>query len=216
MEKLEINIDELDRQAQYKFFYGFDKPYYSITTVINVDKLVRLCKSRKISFYASMSYVIMSSLISIPQFKLRIENGKLYQYDNLKCQFTALTKYGHADLTRRLEYTSNFHDFIENFVSLKLETEECRIPPHSRNYDDGVVFLSCLPWYRFSHLEPVMNFSNKDSIPRLTWGKYELLHDHYEMDLSITVHHSLIDGHHIAVLLDEIQNQISMLTNWNR
>lgn len=213
MDRREINLESWDRKIFFGFFQKFDKPFWSVTTQIDVTDLVNFCKQSKTSFYAAMSYIILASCNAIQNFRLRYENGKIYDYSQINGQFTALTKSGNADITRRIHFNKDFDSFVKDFISLKLETEEQRIPPHPRELYDNVVFLSCTPWFRFSHLETAIHYQLKDTIPRITWGKYELLNDRYIIDISLVVHHSFIDGYHVALFLNEIQNQIKNLLN---
>lgn len=213
MDRKEINLETWDRKIFFEFFKKFDKPFWSMTTQVDVTELVKFCKQTKYSFYASMSYIVLASCNAVQNFRLRCENDKIYDYSQVNGQFTALTKSGNADIARRIHFNQDFDTFVNDFISLKLETEEQRIPPHPRELYDDVVFLSCTPWFRFSQLDPVLHYSLKDTIPRITWGKYELVNDRYVIDISLAIHHSFIDGYHVSLFLDEIQNQIKKLLN---
>jgi len=212
MERTEIDIETWDRKVQFNFFKRFTKPFWSVTTTIDVDSLVNYCKETKTSFYGAMSYVILYSCNTVQNFRLRCEEGKVYDYKQINAQFTALQNTGNTDITRRVHFNPNFNVFIREFVELKKETEECRIPPHPREMHDNVVFLSCLPWFRFSNFESIMNYNGNDYVPRITWGKYEKNNGRYEIDLSIEVNHAFVDGYHISQFLKEIENQINELT----
>ena len=206
-----LSIYAVRLQFPFSFFDSFDKPFWSVTSKINVDSLVKFCKTNKHSFYGVFSYIILKSCNTIKNFRLRKEGDYIFDYKNLQAQFTVLTKNKNADITRRIKLT-DFYNFLDEFNHLKFETYNECIPKHHLEIFDDVVFLSCIPWFEFSHLEPVINYKWKDYIPRITWGMYYKIEDEFYIDISFTVHHSFIDGYHINLLLSEISNQVNLLT----
>ena len=212
IERTCIKEECLNRIVPFKFFDSFDKPFWSVTVKININKLVMFCKKNKYSFYGSMSYILLNACNNVRNFRLRKEGKYIFDYANLQAQFTALTKSGNADITRRIK-NNNFITFIKNFNELKQETFNESIPPHHLEIYDDVIFLSCLPWFDIKHLEPVMNYSWKDYIPRITWGKYFIENQQYFINISLTVHHAFVDGFHVQQLLCEIEKQIDILVD---
>lgn len=212
VERNYIEEKNYDRLIPYKFFDSFDKPFWSVTTKLDINKLVLYCKNNNYSFYGAMSYIILSSCNNIKNFRLRKEGEYLFDYQKLQAQFTVLTKSGNADITRRIEI-NDFPTFISNFDLLKKETFNETIPPHPLEIYDNVIFLSCLPWFDYSQLEPAINYSWKDYIPRITWSKYFKENENYLINISLTVHHAFIDGFHIQQFISEIKKQIDLLVN---
>ncbi|MGN1222585.1 MAG: CatA-like O-acetyltransferase [Christensenellales bacterium] len=216
MERIEIELEKWSRKIPFNFFNSFDKPFWSITTETDITDLVKFCKDTHTSFYATMSYIIIATCNNIQNFRLRYENGHIYDYSQINGQFTALTQSGNADITRRIHFNRDFDTFIKEFISLKTETEEQRIPPHPKEINDNVVFLSCIPWFKFTQFDPAINYQLKDTVPRITWDKYTLVNDKYFINIAFTIHHAFIDGYHISLFLDEMKNQILRLVSKNK
>ncbi len=212
IERTLIDLEEFDRKVFFNFYNSFQRHFWSVTTEIDVTNLVNYAKSNHISFYGLMSYFVLKTCLNVPAFLFRFEQGKIFKYNSLTTQFTTLIKRTcNSDISRRLNFDNNLEIFLKNFVALKTETEEERIPPHPVELFDNSVFISCQPWFSFSQFEPILNLTPEDSVPRLTWDKYHQVDDKYFMNLSFCVDHRFIDGYHIHLFLEkfnELTNEI--------
>ena len=89
--KIKIDIDKWKRKKQYAFFSNFTNPYASVTSILNVDKIVKISKKYKISFYGIMSYVVLKTLNEIDEFKYVLEDNHIYKYDQINVSFSVLS-----------------------------------------------------------------------------------------------------------------------------
>ena len=82
--KEKINVETWERKKQYNFFSKFDNPYAGVTTILNVDNLVKYSKKNKISFYSLLTYFTIKTLNKLDEFKYVLENNDVYKYDDIK------------------------------------------------------------------------------------------------------------------------------------
>ncbi|HZH86636.1 MAG TPA: CatA-like O-acetyltransferase, partial [Brumimicrobium sp.] len=68
---------------------------------------------------------------------------------------------------------------------------------------------STIPWNSFSGLLHPTNFDQKESVPKITFGKFTIREGKRMLPISIEAHHGLVDGFHIAKYLTEFQNQLN-------
>ncbi|MBO5502676.1 MAG: hypothetical protein J6A48_11710, partial [Clostridia bacterium] len=75
---------------------------------------------------------------------------------------------------------------------------------------ESMFFVSSLPWLHYTCLsEP----TGSDSNPRFSWGRYEADHQgRLMMPLSVTAHHGLVDGIHIARFYQQLEKQFQRIT----
>ena len=80
------------------------------------------------------------------------------------------------------------------------------------NNDDikkDLIRHSTIPWNSFSGLLHPTNFDQKESVPKITFGKFTIREGKRMLPISIEAHHGLVDGFHMAKYLTEFQNQLN-------
>ena len=70
---------------------------------------------------------------------------------------------------------------------------------------------SCTPWFSFTSLSNEMDCDPDDSIPRITWGKYEERNGRLILPYAVQLNHRLLDGWHVAQLLQAVQGLLDQL-----
>ena len=205
--KTKIDINSWKRKKQFIFFSNFTNPYASVTSVLDVDKIVKISKESKISFYGIMSYVVLKTLNEIEEFKYVLENNDIYKYDKINISFSVLDTSNSINFSRTVEYT-NFNRFIELFDIAKKEAESNTKIKYIKDFNK--CYITCLPWIRFTSVENPMNYKVIDSVPRICWGKYFIENDKYMIDLSIQFNHAFQDGYHIGLFYNKLQENINL------
>lgn len=68
--------------------------------------------------------------------------------------------------------------------------------------------ITCIPWITFSNFKDAINFNEKNSKPKICWGKYYLDDDRYLIDISLLVNHAFQDGYHMGLFFNNLQENI--------
>lgn len=207
-----INIDDWNRKPQFQFFSGFTNPYTSVTSIVNVDNIVKYAKNNKISFYGIMSYNVLKTINDIDEFKYILDDGKVFKTDKINMTFSTLKHNNQLNFSRTVEYIK-FEEFIKKFDEAKLEAESNKKVPFTN--ENNKIYLTCTPWMRFSSVDNPMNYDKIDSIPRICWGKYFINNDEYNIDLCIQVNHAFQDGYHIGLFFNHLQQNINNFIRLN-
>lgn len=204
--KEKINIEKWERNKQFNFFSKFDNPYASITTIIDVDNLVKFSKKNNISFYGILTYFTINTMNKIDTFKYVLEDKDVYKYDKINVSFSVLKSNNQINFSRTVEY-DELEKFIKQFDEAKKEAESDKIVPYKKDYNK--CYITCAPWIRITSVQNPMNYKIMDSIPRICWGKYFVQNGRYMIDYSIQVNHAFQDGYHIGLLCNQLQNDIN-------
>lgn len=103
--------------------------------------------------------------------------------------------------------------FLERFYKSKDIGEKNK---NSSKYEhNNLIYITCLPWMRITSMMHPVDKKNKDSIPRICWGKYFETIDGYNIDMSIQVNHGFQDGYHLGLFYEGLERNISNLKNIN-
>lgn len=90
-----IDVDTWNRAELFHEFIRMRTSIYDMTVRLDVTSLVRLCKDNGQSFFIGFLYLALRELNAIPEFRMRIHDGKPYIYDQVDCSFTIANDYGY-------------------------------------------------------------------------------------------------------------------------
>ena len=63
---------------------------------------------------------------------------------------------------------------------------------------DELVYFSCLPWFPLTAVTNERDEDPADSVPRVTWGRWQEEGDRTILHLSLELNHRLLDGVHVG------------------
>lgn len=206
----ELNIENWDRKGIYEQFRHLDFPFYHVAFRVNVTPLKKYTKTRGLSFYYSLVYLVGKAANSIENFRLRFIDGKIYDVGNTVPSLTFLKKGSEAfqvvncSLTPSLdEYTNKVNSLTESqssFLGGEIHPEQ------------QLLYVSCLPWIDMMSSSSEHFLNPDDAIPRIAWGKYIEDEDgKLSLGMSVDANHKLVDGYHIGKFYEKLQQMINNL-----
>lgn len=211
--KTKIDINNWKRKLAYETFSSYSDPYTGIVTKIDITNLINFCKQNKISFYGCMTYFVLKSLNDIDAFKYGFgkEDGNefVYKYDTLAATATVINSDNELNFTRYVEYNEDIFNFLIEF--LKVTEDASRNVPYykiSGLENMNKINITCIPWITFSNFKDAIDFNEKNSKPKICWGKYYLEDDRYLIDISLLVNHAFQDGYHMGLFFNNLQQNI--------
>lgn len=202
--KHKIDINNWERKKTFDFFSKFTNPYATITSQINVNKIVNYAKEHNLSFYGLMSYIVAKTINELDEYKYILEEDGVYKYDEINVSFTNLTKNNLLNFSRTVKFNEDMDTFLEDFELAKRECEENINIPYDN--EKNKIYITCFPWKRIASVENPKN--GIDSNARICWGKYFLDNGEYIIDISIQVNHAFQDGYHLAMFFEKLEKNI--------
>lgn len=206
-----IDLENYPRRKHFEYFYSLQYPYVGLTANVDVTELIKFCKERNYSFYLAFIHVVARAADGISEFRQRILNKEIIEYDACPTSHIELLEDG------TYCYCTLHHDmpFDEYMTYAENARRECR---ENRSIDDGedergMYFISTMPWIGYTSLtQPVGG--GEDSNPRIVWGKFQKDHNgRDQMPLTVLLHHGLVDGIHIAQFYKNVENEILKITD---
>ena len=76
---------------------------------------------------------------------------------------------------------------------------------------DQEVYFTCLPWFPLTALTNERDLDPADSIPRVSWGRWEEREGKTVLSLSLELNHRLVDGVHVGRFYEALTRFLSAL-----
>jgi chloramphenicol O-acetyltransferase type A len=201
--KTEIDISTWNRKEHFEFFSAFDEPFFGITTLIDCTIAMKKGKEIQIPFFVYYLHKTLVAINKVENFRLRIENKKVYLYDEIDASATIMRE----DKTFGFSFMK-FHKDINEFNKIaqkEIKRMQSTTGIFTREYPENIIHFSAVPWINFIGLTHSRNFKVEDSCPKISYGKVIEENGRKSMALSVTAHHGLIDGYHIGLFIEELQ-----------
>lgn len=184
------------RREVYDFFAHMSSPFYSITFPVDVTPLRRYAKERGLSFYLSMVYAVTKAMGSVEAFRYKCRGEEIILHDHLVPSFTDLKPGSETFHITTLEAGDDMEDFCRR---AKAESAAQSVFITAGPWEeDRLIYFSCTPWFPITGLSGERDNDPCDSIPRVTWGKYEEQGGRTMLSLALELNHRLLDGIHVG------------------
>jgi chloramphenicol O-acetyltransferase type A len=198
----ELNINHWNRKEHFEFFSQFDEPFFGIVAEMDCTNAYKICKENSIPFFLFYHFQSIRALNQIDEFKFRIINNEVIVFDTIHVTSTI----GRKDNTFAfafIPYNQSFDKFAE---LAKIELDRIKNTSGLGLSEDtgrlDVIHFSTVPWISFTGVTHARNFKNKDSVPKITFGKYFWKNERLMMPISVHVHHGLMDAYHVGKYLE--------------
>lgn len=206
-----IDVENLNRKKTYDWFKSFRDSTYGVNLNIDVTDLVKFSKETHTSFFINFLYVLVKSLNSIDEMKMRFLKDEAVMYDVCNPGITVLTK---NDTFENVRFC--YVDDYKKFYKLAREKidqakNEEVLTKDSYNLTDAwnEYYITSLPWISFTGVtHPIPDDVHSQVVPRICFGKYFLESDKYLVPFNITVSHIFVDGYHISKLINVINDNL--------
>ncbi len=106
-----------------------------------------------------------------------------------------------------IDYAQDFATFNSRILQ---GIEETRHNPsiHDEPGRDDMMFLTTVTWVSFTQLTHPVPLNPPDSFPRISWGKFFEQGDQVLMPLSLMANHALVDGLHVGLFFESVQQMM--------
>ena len=200
-----VNMDAYKRKEHFEYFSSLAYPYVGVTVNVDITELLSKIKEKRLPFFLTVCYCVGRAANAVPEFRQRIQNGQIVEYDHCRTSHTVALDDG-TYCYCNLESDIGFADYIPYAVREQEKAKEEATIHEEDNLD--MIFISTLPWLSYTSLvQPVP--MPADSNPRITWGKYFQQEGKTFLPLSVLCHHALADGLHIARFYEQLDKEIS-------
>ena len=151
----------------------------------------------------------MKAVNLIEGFRLRMEDDKVVCYDTIHASATLNNK-DKLFAISFIEYDDDLLKFSENIKQEEQRLQKINgLGVNNDTMRKDVIHYSSVPWFKITGLTHARNYKFKDSVPKITFGKFEEINGRKIMNISINGHHGLIDGYHAGKYLETFQELLN-------
>lgn len=206
--KHKLDLNSWNRKEHFLFFKQMEEPFFGVT--VPIDCTIAYAKSKElgISFFTYYLHKTLTAANAIEPFRYRIIDNEIYIFDRIDASATILRDdktFGFS----LMEYAEN----IEAFAEIT-EKEIARIQNTTGiltcEYPQNLIHFSAMPWINFSSFSHARSFTFPDSCPKISFGKMMDKDGNKTMQMSVHVHHGLMDGYHVGQFIscfEELMNR---------
>lgn len=180
-------------------------PYFGLVAEVDCTLEYQRAKETKSSFFAHYLHKSMIAVNQVEEFKLRIIDGEVYQFDTIHAGATI----GRPDETFGfifVPFSENFEQFNKELQREIDEVQNCSgLRLNNDDIKKNLIRHSTLPWISFTALLHPTNFDRTESVPKITFGKTIKRENRLFLPVSVEAHHGLVDGLHISKYFQKFQ-----------
>ena len=205
-----IDIENWNRKEHFEFFSAMASPYFGFTTEVDCTKAYDEAKEKGRSFFATYLYKSMMAVNTVDELKLRIVDDQVILYDEVHVGSTI----GRPDGTfgfSFFHYSEDFEIFNGRLQNqIRGVHQSAGLGIRNEGLPVNHIRHTTIPWNSFSALLHPTNFDPKESIPKITFGKFSIKDHRKFLPVSVEAHHGLADGFHLAKYLEEFQRLLNL------
>jgi chloramphenicol O-acetyltransferase type A len=201
--KTKINLETWNRKEHFLFFKQMEEPFYGITTTIDCTKGYNESKQLGISFFTYYLHKTLLAVNAVENFRYRICNDEVFLHNTISASATVMREdktFGFS----LMEYSENMSDFAK-IVTSEIDRIQTTTGIITTEYPDNLIHFSALPWIDFTSLSHARSFTWPDSCPKISFGKLTVENGKKTIPVSVHVHHGLVDGYHVGLFLEKLQ-----------
>lgn len=202
-----IELEKWNRKEHFLFFSAFDDPFFGVTVSVDFTRVYEEAKADKASFFLYSLHHILRQVNDMEAFKLRVEEGKVVRFDTIHVSPTI----GREDGTFGFAFFEYLPDRELFIAEANREIERVKAGSGlslslQANRED-VLYFSSIPWFAFSEMKHATSSHQCHGVPRISTGKLTSENGRYLLPVSICVHHGLMDGRHVAELIEKLEDR---------
>lgn len=203
----EIDLETFDRAHLFRQYQGADLPYIIISARIDVTALLRWSRNKGVSFYFALVHVAVHIADKIENFHYRFEGDKILRIDHNIPLLTHIRK--GEELFIMLEGLV-IEDRLAFCQDLRTKADDLNYNRRETVFSrHDMISFSCMPWIDYTQFVRTILKDGEDNNPKLSWGKYTTdERGRTTLNFSVQVHHGLMDGYHVGVFYEELQNAL--------
>lgn len=203
-----LEINQWSRKDHFQFFQDFAIPRFNLTVPLDVEKFYQWTKRNHLKFYFALMHLLITEMNQIENFRYRIEGKKVW---DAPIEYVSFTDMIPGTNLFKMVFAPFHHDpkVFQDQAILASETQGKTFFNKASKNKLNTVYITSFPWGQFTQLSHATKLGTKDSVPRLSWSQFLDGNGQKTLNLSIEVHHGLVDGFHVGQLLTHLKAKLN-------
>ena len=139
-----VDMSKEPRAAQFAYFMSLPSPHVNITVNVDITHLHRVVKERGYPFFLSLLYCAVNAANAIPEFRRRIKNGQVVEFENCLSSHTVALENG-SYCYCEIDCSKPFEEYLPYAME---KVARAKQNPLLEDQTDTaqLYFVSSLPW----------------------------------------------------------------------
>lgn len=205
-----IDPNTLLNKKHFDLFNTYDDPTYSLNVTVDITAFYHYVKANNLPMYVSLIYLINNSLNKIKEFRYRYIDGELRLYEYVDPAFTIMTDVGAYDNCDDVLIHQDFKTFVKEAtrdIDALRDGSGLSRPQQDTRIDQ--IYYSSIPWISYNAVTQVMHNNKFAYIPRIVWDKFKITDDKVTTNLTMQVHHAIIDAYPLSKAYLQVQEDLN-------
>lgn len=212
-----INLESWPRREHFSLYSQMEFPHIGICVQVDITDLWANRARAGASPTIALAYVLTKAANRVPELRQRIRGEQVVEHDVVHPLITVL---GGDDLfgVIPLAYNPSFVTFAANAeerIAKAKESPSLTEFPHDQEGEfqrDDLISITVVPWISFTGFS-LTRRPQVDCMPLLAWGKVLEEGDRSLLPFFVNIHHALVDGLHLARLVEYIEEEARQLAS---
>lgn len=196
-----IDLNNWKRAAHCRVFRDSVEPAFCVTVELDITNFLHKIRERHSSFTFSLIHAVSKCANCIEAFRYRFVDGDVVLFDKIDTAFTYLDK--GSELFKVVNVP--MRESMEEYSLLAEETAKKQTEYFTGPLGNDIFQFSPLPFITYTHISHTNSGKKDNATPLFDWGKYFERDNRTLLPFSVQVHHSFVDGIHVAKLVDSLQ-----------
>ena len=194
----------LSRQAHLDLFTSYELPVVNVTAECDCQDFVTPAKACGLPPFALLLHGIAKASMEVENFRHRLFEGQVQRVERLTVSYAVVGAGANLNFST-LPFDEDWPTFLSHYLSdrpkARIATSLRLAPMDHRDY----LFVTCLPWLRFTSIQhPIARFADA-SIPNIAVGRFSTAGGRVTFPISVQAHHGLVDGLHIHQFISSME-----------
>lgn len=209
-----LDLERWPRRDHFHFFLGYEQPFFQLCAEIEVTQAALACKARGASFALSCWFACLRAINAVEPLRYRLRGDRVWVHDQIHASTTVLRPddtFGFCHLPLAQDFATFSR---EGAAAIHAARATTGLSMEEQQRDD-LIYGSMVPWLRITSVGNARRHLQGDSVPRVVMGR-KTHHPSGQVTLPVSVeaHHALLDGLHVARLLQHMQDTLTQPDSW--
>ncbi len=197
---VEVNPKDTSRAYAFQMWMKAPNPMVTLFRTIDVTRLVKISKRKKLKFNMLMCYCIGKAAAAINEFYTLPVGDKLIKYDKIAVNLIVKNKSGGVSSCDIL-YTEDIEKFNDDYLKYTLESAE---KSEDRDFSADCMVIGTSAVVVTEIDGAVGMYSGIFNNPFIIWGRYRRKFFRYNLPVSFQFHHTQMDGEQAGEFLENL------------
>lgn len=209
---LKIDLETWPRRDHFRLFNSMNFPHIGICLQIDITNLWINRAKFGFSPTVTLVYIINKAANRIPELRQRIRSNEVVEHEIINSTIAILGDDGTFGVSL-IPFDTDYSAFSReaekriNITKKNPSMDDFHIGQDGEIKRDDILAITVLPWLSFTSFD-LTRTPQFDSVPLLAWGKVSEDGDKFLLPFFINFHHALVDGLHIALFIQNIEEEI--------